>query len=157
MPSIFLSYRRTDAPGHAGRLYDRLVDRFGDASVFKDLDSMEPGADFGEVIEETVAHCDALVAVIGRDWLKVERSGRRRLDDPQDWVHLEIANALKRKIRVIPVLVGGALMPSAEDLHEDVQALARRHAVELTEPAWAAQVNQLIDALQRAIATAASG
>src|SRR3954466_10071541 len=101
MPSIFVSYRRTDVPGHAGRLYDRLVERFGAASVFKDLDSLEPGADFVEVIEETVARCDALVAVIGREWLATAESGRRRLDEPQDWVRLEIGNALKRNIRVV--------------------------------------------------------
>jgi TIR domain len=121
MPSIFVSYRRSDAPGHAGRLYDRLVDRFGEGSVFKDLDSMEPGADFVEVIEDTVARCDALLAVIGRDWLEVNQGGGRRLDDPQDWVRLEIADALKRKIRVVPVLVAGASMPSAADLPEDLQ------------------------------------
>lgn len=156
MTSIFVSYRRTDAPGHAGRLFDHLVDRFGQASVFKDLDSMEPGADFVEVIEETVAACDALIAVIGRDWLAAEQGGSRRLDDPEDWVRLEIANALRRKIRVVPVLVAGASMPSAADLPEDLQALARRHAVELSETAWHAQVNQLIDALERSFARAAT-
>src|SRR5436190_6348049 len=156
MTSIFISYRRTDAPGHAGRLFDRLVDRFGQASVFKDLDSMEPGADFVEVIEETVARCDALIAVIGRDWLVAEQGGSRRLDDPKDWVRLEIANALTRKIRVVPVLVAGASMPSAADLPEDLQALARRHAVDLSETAWLAQVNQLIDALERSFASAAT-
>jgi hypothetical protein len=156
MTSIFVSYRRTDAPGHAGRLFDRLVDRFGQASVFKDLDSMEPGADFVEVIEETVAQCDALIAVIGRDWLTAEHGGSRRLDDPDDWVRLEIANALRRKIRVVPVLVAGASMPSPADLPEDLQALARRHAVELSETAWLAQVNQLIDALERSFARAAT-
>jgi TIR domain len=152
MPSIFLSYRRTDAPGHAGRLYDRLVDRFGEAGVFKDLDSMEPGADFGEVIEETVARCDALIAVIGRDWLAADEAGLRRLDSPEDWVRLEIGNALKRKVRVIPVLVEGARMPSAADLPEDLQALARRHAVELSESAWNPQVRQLIDVLETLVA-----
>src|SRR3954447_22933062 len=157
MTSIFISYRRTDAPGHAGRLFDRLVDRFGPTSVFKDLDSMEPGADFVEVIEETVARCDVLVAVIGPDWLSAEQGGGRRLNDPQDWVRLEVANALKREIRVVPVLVAGARMPSAADLPDDLQALARRHAVELSESAWAAQVNQLIDALAAADASAASG
>src|SRR5690242_17736046 len=147
MPSIFLSYRRTDAPGHAGRLYDRLVDRFGEAGVFKDLDSLEPGADFGRVIEDTVARCDALIAVIGRDWLAPDADGRRRLDTPEDWVRLEIANALRREIRVIPVLVEGARMPTATELPEDRQALTRRHAVELSETAWNPQVRQLIDAL----------
>src|SRR4051812_26727912 len=108
MPMIFLSYRRTDAPGHAGRLYDRLVDRFGDDCVFRDLDTLEPGADFVEVIEETVARCDALLAVIGRDWLTPTAPGKRRIDDPLDWVRLEITHALDRRIRVVPVLVHGA-------------------------------------------------
>ena len=156
MTSIFVSYRRTDAPGHAGRLYDRLVERLGEAGVFKDLDSMEPGADFVEVIEETIARCDALIAVIGRDWLARGQDGSRRLDDPEDWVRLEIANALARRIRVVPVLVGGASMPSAADLPEDLQPLARRHAVELSETAWAAQVSQLIDALERSSARSAA-
>src|SRR3954447_25681080 len=120
MTSIFISYRRTDAPGHAGRLFDRLVDRFGQASVFKDLDSMEPGADFVEIIQETVARCDALIAVIGRDWIAGE-PGVGPLSDPQDWVRVEIASALKRRIRVIPVLVERATMPSAEHLPEDLQ------------------------------------
>src|SRR4051812_25088131 len=159
MPLIFISYRRTDAAGHAGRLYDRLVDRFGQTSVFKDLDSMEPGADFVEVIQETIARCDALIAVIGRDWIAGEPGGGR-LKDPQDWVRIEIASALKRGIRVIPVLVERAAMPSGEDLPEDLQAFARRHAVELTDSVWTAQVNQLIDALAtgrtRASAHAAS-
>jgi TIR domain/WD domain, G-beta repeat len=147
MPSIFVSYRRTDAPGHAGRLYDRLVDRFGKTSVFMDLDSTEPGADFVEVIEQTIGSCDALMAVIGRNWLAAEQGGRRRLDDPEDYVRLEIANALKRRIRVVPVLVAGGQMPLAADLPEDLRPLARRHAIELSENAWAAQVNQLLDAL----------
>ena len=113
MPSIFVSYRRNDAPAHAGRLYDRLVDRFGQANVFKDLDSTEPGADFTEVIAEAIARCDALLAVIGRNWLRAERGGRRQLDDPQDWVRIEIARALQRGVRVIPILVAGAKMPAA--------------------------------------------
>jgi hypothetical protein len=119
--------------------------------VFKDLDSMEPGADFVEVIEETVARCDALLAVIGRDWLATREGGERRLDDPEDWVRLEIANALERRIRVVPVLVQRAPMPSAADLPEDLRVLARRHAVELSESAWAAQVNELLDGLERAV------
>src|SRR4051812_43256889 len=98
MPKIFLSYRRTDAPGHAGRLYDRLVARFGTGNVFKDLDSLEPGADFVDVIEATVARCDALIAVIGKDWLEAA-PGARRIEDPLDWVRIEIAGALRREIR----------------------------------------------------------
>jgi hypothetical protein len=152
MSTIFVSYRRTDAPAHAGRIYDRLVERFGKDNVYKDLDSTAPGADFAEVINETITACDALVAVIGRDWLSATRGGRRRrrLDDPQDWVRREIAAALERNIRVVPVLVEGARMPSPDELPEDVQMLARRHAVELSETAWTPQLAQLIDSLATA-------
>ena len=156
MPSIFVSYRRTDAPGHAWRLYDRLVDRFGEASVFKDLDSMKPGEDFVVVIQETVARCDALLAVIGRYWLAAELAGRRRLDDPDDWVRLEIANALKQSIPVIPVLVDGASLPSATDLPQELRALTRRHASELHEKVWRASVDQLIDGLEQGFASASA-
>ncbi|MET0811186.1 MAG: toll/interleukin-1 receptor domain-containing protein [Thermoleophilaceae bacterium] len=142
MASIFISYRRTDAAGHAGRLYDQLANRFGAANIFKDLDSMEPGADFAEVIEDTVARCDALIAVIGSDWLS------SRLEDPDDWVRLEIANALARKVRVIPVLVEGAKMPAPSELPDDSSALTRRHAVDLSETGWHAQVTELLDRLE---------
>jgi hypothetical protein len=149
MPSIFVSYRRTDAPAHAGRIYDRLVERFGKENVYRDLDSTAPGADFAEVIDHTIAKCDALVAVIGRNSSLATRhwSRRRQMDDSRDWVRREIAAALERNIRVIPILVEGAQMPSADELPRDIQMLTRRHAVELSETAWTAQINQLIDSL----------
>jgi len=143
MPSVFVSYRRADAPAHAGRLYDALAARFGAEHVFKDLDSMEPGVDFVEAIEDAVGRCDVLIAVIGRDWLQ------GRLDDPHDWVRLEIARALERGIRVVPVRVQGASMPQPDELPGDLKALGRRHAVELSESTWTVQVNALIDALER--------
>jgi hypothetical protein len=149
MPSIFVSYRRTDAPAHAGRIYDRLVDRFGNENVYKDIDSTAPGADFAEVINQTIARCDAVVAVIGRNWASASRRGRQRrpFDDPQDWVRREIAAALERNIRVVPVLVEGARIPSPDELPDDLKQLTRRHAVELSETAWTPQLEQLIDAL----------
>ena len=150
MASIFVSYRRTDAAGHAGRLYDQLANRFGAANIFKDLDSMEPGADFAEVIEDTVARCDALIAVIGSDWLS------SRLEDPDDWVRLEIANALARKVRVVPVLVEGAKMPAPSELPDDISALTRRHAVDLSETGWNAQVAELLDRLESVLGVAPS-
>ncbi len=152
MLSIFLSYRRTDAPGHAGRLYDRLVERFGQDHVFRDLDTLEPGADFVETIQETVSRCDVLIAVIGKDWLEPDRSARR-IDHANDWVRLEIANALERHIRVIPVLVHGATMPAPDDLPDNLRPLARRHGVVLSEAAWSAQVTELLDALARPLRT----
>src|SRR5829696_5974109 len=148
MSSIFVSYRRTDAPAHAGRIYDRLVDRFGKDNVYKDLDSTAPGADFAEVIKETIATCDAVLAVIGRDWVSATRRWRRRrLNDSKDWVEREIAVALERNIGVVPVLVDGARMPSPDELPKDVKVLAQRHAVELSETAWTPQLTQLIDSL----------
>jgi hypothetical protein len=151
MPSIFISYRRSDAPAHARVIYDRLADRFGEGHVFKDLDSTEPGADFHEVIEDTVARCDALIAVIGRDWLPPRREGERWPDHPRDWVRFEIANALTQRIRVVPVLVEGASMPSAADLPDDLYGLVRRQNVELSETAWIAQLDQLINNLSNTL------
>jgi TIR domain len=149
LPRIFVCYRRTDAPAHAGRIYDRLVERFGADNVYRDLDSTAPGADFAEVITETIGRCDALVAVIGRDWGAVTHQWRRRRphDDSQDWVLREIAAALQRNVRVVPVLVEGARMPRTDELPADVQMFARRHAVELSETVWALQLDRLMDSL----------
>jgi class 3 adenylate cyclase len=158
MSSIFVSYRRNDAPAHAGRIYDRLADRLGKDNVYMDLDSTVPGADFGDVIEQTIARCDALIAVIGRDWVSALRPSRRarRADASEDWVRREIAAAIARNIRVIPVLVQGAKMPSSAELPDDIKGLARRHAIELSETAWSAQLGLLMDALPVAITTSAS-
>jgi hypothetical protein len=105
---VFISYRRGDAAYPAGRLFDRLVDRFGAGRVFEDVDSIEPGDDFAEVITATVESCAVLLAVIGPHWLAAAgQDGRRRLDDPEDFVRLEIEAALARGVRVIPVLVDG--------------------------------------------------
>jgi len=106
MSRIFISYRRDDSGGWAGRLYDRISQHFGRDHVFMDIDTIEPGLDFVEVIEQAVGSCDALLALIGRQWLTLtDDDGQRRLDNPEDFVRLEIAAALVRNIRVIPVLV----------------------------------------------------
>jgi hypothetical protein len=126
-------------------LYDQLVQRFGEDSVFKDLDSMRPGGDFAQAIEETVARSDALVAVIGSDWVSP------RLNEPDDWVRLEIAHALAQDVRVVPVLVEGATMPAPSDLPDDLSALTQRHAIDLSETGWHAQVEELMDRLEAAV------
>jgi class 3 adenylate cyclase len=158
MSSIFVSYRRSDAPAHAGRIYDRLAARLGKDNVYMDLDSTVPGVDFGDVIEQTIAQCDVVIAVIGRDWLSALRPSRRarRADGSEDWVRREIAAAIARNIRVIPVLVQGAKMPSSAELPDDLKGLARRHAVELSETAWGAQLGLLMDALPVVTATSVS-
>ena len=136
MRAIFISYRRDDAEGQAGRLFDDLTKHFGDDAVFMDVAAIEPGRDFRRVIDEQVASCGVLLAVIGKNWLTAKNeSGARRLDDPMDFVRLETASALKREIPVVPVLVHAAVMPRAEDLPDDLKELAFRNAVELTHDA----------------------
>src|SRR4051812_13199838 len=102
MPGIFLSYRREDSSGHAGRIHDRLIQRFlpPDWQIFMDVDSLQPGVDFIDTIQHAVESCDALIAVIGRHWLTAaDEQGRKRLENPEDFVRLELATALERNIR----------------------------------------------------------
>src|SRR5213083_932948 len=127
---IFVSYRRQESAHVAGRLYDRLADRFGDGEVFIDVDAIEPGVDFAAEISRAVAACQVLLAVIGPTWLTTaDERGRHRLDDPDDIVRLEIEAALARDVRVIPILVEGAHMPRRQDLPESLAGLARRNAL----------------------------
>jgi len=147
---IFINYRRDDSSGSTGRLYDRLAARFPKDQIFIDVDNLDPGVDFVEAIEQSVGACDVLIAVIGRRWLiSSEAEGSRRLDNPDDFVRLEIATALKRNIRVIPVLVDDASMPRASDLPDDLKALVRRNAVEVSYTRFRADSERLIVALER--------
>src|SRR5277367_985603 len=117
MGSIFISYRRDDAEGQAGRLYDDLVAEFGPDSVFMDVAAIQPGRDFRKAIDQSLSSCGAFLSVIGRGWLTAkDASGQRRLDDSADFVRVETATALKRDIPLIPVLVQGASTPKAEQL-----------------------------------------
>jgi hypothetical protein len=151
-PGIFICYRRDDSAGHAGRLYDRLSAQFGDKQIFMDIDHIEPGEDFVKAIEDAVGSCEILIAVIGRSWLTSRDEAGRRLDNPNDFVRLEIAAALARNVRVIPALVQGAQMPRPRDLPEDLLPLARRNAIELSDVRWKHDVGQLIDALVKTLA-----
>lgn len=145
MARIFLSYRREDSGGWAGRLYDRLSQHFGGEHVFMDIDTIAPGLDFVEVIQHAVQSCDVLIAVIGRQWLTVaDATGQPRLANPEDFVRLEIATALERNIRVIPVLFEGAPMPRSTDLPDDLKRLSRRHAVEVRDIPFHHDVDRLI-------------
>jgi hypothetical protein len=148
MARIFLSYRREDSGGWAGRLYDRLSQHFGDEHVFMDVDTIEPGLDFVEVIQHAVQSCDVLLALIGRQWLTVaDATGQPRLANPEDFVRLEIATALARDIRVIPVLVQDAPMPRAIDLPDDLKRLSRRNALEVSDTRFHSDVDRLITVL----------
>ncbi|PTL77852.1 toll/interleukin-1 receptor domain-containing protein [Vitiosangium sp. GDMCC 1.1324] len=146
---IFVSYRREDSPGHAGRLYDHLVNHFGQERVFRDIEAIAIGEDFVEAIQHAISSCDILIAVIGTQWSTIkDAKGRRRLDDPEDFVRLEIAAALERNIRVIPALVQGATMVSAEDLPPDLVKLVRRNAVEISDIRFQFDVDRLIAAIE---------
>jgi hypothetical protein len=148
---IFISYRRDDSAPYAGRLYDRLTQHFGKGQVFMDIEQIEPGEDFVEVIGRKVGACEAAVVLIGKSWLSaVDGEGRRRLDDPEDFVRLEVAAALKRNVRVLPVLVGGAKMPKVQQLPEPLALLARRNAFDISDSRFHADVDKLIETLERA-------
>jgi formylglycine-generating enzyme required for sulfatase activity len=130
MISVFVSYRRDDSRHQAGRLYDHLVEQFGKENVFKDVSSIPLGLDFREVLTERVADCDVFLAVIGDEWLSIAgKSGIRRLDDPGDFVRIELEAALSRKIPVIPVLVGNSSVPQAEELPESLRGLSFRQGL----------------------------
>jgi TIR domain len=152
MRAIFISYRRDDAEGEAGRLLSDLVKAFGQDRVFMDVAAIEPGRDFRKVIDQNVASCGVLLAVIGPRWLDTRNAaGNRRLDDPSDFVRLETASALRRDIPVIPVLVHEAKMVKEEELPQDLKDLAYRNAVELTHARWDSDVQVLIKALAKCV------
>ena len=138
MPSTFISYRRDDAAGYAGRLHDALERRLGEDQIFRDIDTLQPGLDFVDAIHSRLRECRVFLAIIGREWLDArDAAGNRRLHQSDDYVRLEIAGALARpEVRVIPVLIEGATMPAPESLPEDIRALARRHAMNLRDDAW---------------------
>lgn len=152
MGGIFVSYRRSDSQGEAGRLFDDLAGVFGEQSVFMDVAAIEAGRDFRKAIEKGVTSCGVLLVVMGPEWITAKNEeGGRRLDDPADFVRIETASALKRDIPVIPVLLRGARMPSAEQLPEDLRDLAYRNCVELTHARWKSDVHVLVEALHRVL------
>ena len=150
MQGIFVSYRRQDSQSAAGRLSDHLREHLASVPIFRDVETIEPGVDFVEAIGRALKSCKVLLAVIGPRWATItDENGQRRLDNVNDYTRLEIATALKRSdVRVIPVLVEGAQMPGAEALPEDLAALARRNAVELSDKRWDYDVSQLQNTLR---------
>lgn len=129
MSRIFISYRRSDATAEAGRIYDYLESRFSRKSIFIDVDALQAGEDFRERIQDAVGQCQVLLAIMGRSWLRAQdENGQRRLENPADWVRLEIEAALERQVTVIPVLSDGVLMPKVSELPLSLQPLAYRQA-----------------------------
>ncbi len=145
---IFICYRRDDAEGYAGRIYDRLHARFP-GRVFMDVTGINPGADFTRVIQETVGSCHVLLAIIGKQWLTIaDNSPTPRIQRDDDYVRREIATALYRNIHVIPVLVREAKMPTQQSLPPDLTGLSTRNALEISDDDFEHDAQRLISAIE---------
>ncbi len=147
---IFISYRRDESRHAAGRLADDLAQAFGAQAIFRDIEGIDPGVDFTRSLERALEACSVMLVLIGPSWLDMrDPHGKRRLDDPNDWIRQEIATALARDVRVIPVLLEGAAMPSAQDLPDDLDALVRRQALDMSDSRWRGDLQRLIEALEK--------
>ena len=159
MGGIFISYRREDVPDATGRIYDRLVAEFGKGNVFKDVDSIGLSEDFRQALDREVSRCSVFLAVIGPAWLAIAGpDGKRRLEDKRDFVRIEVESALRRGVPIVPVLVGGAAMPSAEALPHTLQDLAFRNGtVVRPDPDFHNDMDRLIRALRRLVGDEEAG
>lgn len=148
--NIFISYRRSDSADIVGRIYDRLVAEFGRKSIFKDVDSIPLGVDFKGYLDQKVSECDVLLAIIGDRWLDAtDASGKSRLEDPNDFVRIEIESALEQGIPVIPLLVRGAQMPGEEDLPVSLKQLVYQNGIPIRpDPDFHRDMDRLIAALE---------
>jgi len=152
MAGIFISYRREDSQGWVGRLARALQESFPQAGVFYDIATIRPGEDAVAAIDDALSSCQAVLAIIGPRWLSAQTAeGQRRIDDPVDFVRLEIERALVRPVRVVPVLFGGAAMPKASDLPESLRPLARRQAHEISDKRWDYDCDLLLKSLGEAL------
>ncbi|AOF81360.1 TIR domain protein [Methyloversatilis sp. RAC08] len=151
MARLFISYRRKDSSGYAQTLHEDLLQAFPGMEVFRDLESIAAGEDFVDAIERELDRCNVVLVLVGPHWLSMtDAQGKRRLDNPNDPVRMEIARALTRRgVRVIPVLVGGAVMPDAAELPEELSALGRRNAHEMTDKRWQYDFGELCGVLEK--------
>ena len=141
-----------EAAAYAGRLYDHLSRHFGPGSVFRDIDAISSGEDFRKAIESALNACDVALILIGNTWATcVGKDGQRRLDDPNDWVRIETAAALRRNILVVPVLVEGARLPDPASVPEELRPLCQRHACELSDLRWSFDVGKLVKDLEKVV------
>jgi hypothetical protein len=154
--TIFISYRHEDTSGYVGRLYDRLNSQFT-GRVFRDISTVQPGVDLVDLTARALDSCAAFLVVIGPRWLTTDSSGRRRLENPGDFVRLEIVAALRRNVWILPVLVQGAKMPGFGELPEELRPLERRSAIELSDTRWAYDMDRLAAVVAEALAQAALG
>lgn len=156
--AIFIGYRREDTADVAGRIFDALAGRFGKARVFKDVDNIGPGVEFGDYIKSVLPRCRVALILIGPSWLSVvDDSGRRRIDDENDWVRVEIEIALASPhLLVVPILVNGAVMPPARQLPESLRPLVRRNAAIIRrDPDFHGDVERLARAIRASMSSGA--
>ncbi|MCV2349627.1 toll/interleukin-1 receptor domain-containing protein [Paucibacter sp. Y2R2-4] len=147
---IFISYRRDDSRHVAGRLADDLAQAFGSDSIFRDIEGISLGLDFTQSLDTALASCSVMLVLIGPNWLTIQNAqGQRRLDLPEDWIRQEIATALRRNVRVVPVLIEGTPLPDASDLPEDLKPLVRRQSMDLADARWRGDLQRLIETLER--------
>jgi hypothetical protein len=153
LSQIFISYRREDSRTISGRIYDRLSDAWGEENLFKDVDDILPGADFPDRLRDAANACNVMLVIIGKEWLNIhDKQGNRRLDNPNDWVRIEVETGLRREILVVPVLVHDASMPQAEDLPPSLVRLASKQAVVVREdPDFRSDIRRLNDKLKRSV------
>ena len=145
------SYRRDDSAGYSGRVHDRLQREFGGNLLFMDVNSIPLGVNFSKVLIEEVAKCNVLLAVIGPGWLEAhDEKGHRRLDNPDDFVRIEIGTALKRGIPVIPILLEGTRVPKADQLPDDLKELALRNGLDVRHASFSEDMERLIRGLKGA-------
>jgi FHA domain/TIR domain len=152
--AVFISYRRGDGAGYAMVLNERLVAHFGAARIFRDIDALDPGTNFVARIESAIGSCAVVIALMGTNWAGILPDGRRRLDDPDDFLRLEIVSALQLGVRIIPVLVQGASMPQQDELPEPIKGLASRHALRIDDSAAEFGVSKLIAAVEQELGEA---
>jgi len=148
---IFISYRRDDSAGYTRAIYDKLAQRFTEERIFMDVDAIEPGLPFDEVINQAVSRCKVLIVMIGKRWMEQQPGVGPRINDEKDFVRIEIAAALSRGIRVIPVLLDGASMPTEEELPEPLRLFARRHAIEISNNRFNSDVDILVEIVRHVL------
>ena len=147
---IFVSYRRDDSRHAAGRLAGDLAGHFGRDSIFRDIEGIEPGVEFPVALEKALANCVVMVVLIGPQWLAIKNAkGQRRLEQPGDWIRLEIATALERGVRVVPVMVEDTPLPEAEALPADLRPLLQRQTLQLSDLRWDADLARLVQTLAK--------
>jgi hypothetical protein len=150
MAGIFISYRRDDSRHAAGRLADDLGAVFGTESIFRDVESIAPGVDFEVALDQALAACAVMLVVIGPRWATItDREGRRRLDQPGDWIRIEVARALERDVRLIPVMLEDTPMPDVAALPSELRGLVRRQSLPLSDGRWKGDLARLVETLER--------